>query len=431
MDAFIFQNLISDRVGTQANPRKLPTGLDIMAAFGSLPAMQVLEQTGETAYLHYPEQMAMLQDLVSSQSLEDWFSSFYSAWVYSFLPQISAKDTSYPSYMQTQAWGFKDMNSALGSWAELKHDTALYTKMPEFAGGGGPPGSPPAPGYVEPDPFVFFNLANAVRSLQNGLISLNMTQTYASADEGDFFTADQFVNLIFTDLGNFADQLDQFGQIAAKELSNETISEDDAYAIQDCLGPVECKVEYMQNMHFHGVGPDQQMPPVPVIAAAAGAENDILQVGVGNLDRIYVAVPLEGKLQIAQGGVFSYYEFKQPRSNRLTDDQWREILQGGDMQPPAWTAAFSLPGGNLVDVLAFRIGDVYLITEAGDKLNMRSNAGTNAAVLAQLHTGDYITILDGPVDSNGYTWWKVSSYMDGREGWVVENQDWFERGWGQ
>jgi hypothetical protein len=47
-----------------------------------------------------------------------------------------------------------------------------------------------------------------------------------------------------------------------------------------------------------------EMPPVPVVAAVAGAEDKILQVGVGPVDRIYVLVSIEGRVEIAQGGVF-------------------------------------------------------------------------------------------------------------------------------
>ena len=48
-----------------------------------------------------------------------------------------------------------------------------------------------------------------------------------------------------------------------------------------------------------------------------------MEAAVGYLNRIYVVVPLGDKLQIAQGGVFTYYEFLQPRNDRLTDEAWR------------------------------------------------------------------------------------------------------------
>ena len=88
--------------------------------------------------------------------------------------------------MGTEAWAYKDLNSALGSWAELKHDTALYTKMPESAGGGGPPSSGPAPGYIEANPEVFYRLAYVAETIAAGLTERGMMITLAEPEPGDF-----------------------------------------------------------------------------------------------------------------------------------------------------------------------------------------------------------------------------------------------------
>ena len=52
-------------------------------------------------------------------------------------------------------------------------------------------------------------------------------------------------------------------------------------------------------------------------------------------------VPVEGKLRIAKGGVYSYYEFTWPMDQRLTDEVWREILdKGEEPNSPDWTTSF-------------------------------------------------------------------------------------------
>jgi hypothetical protein len=139
---------------------------------------------------------------------------------------------------------------------------------------------------------------------------------------------------------------------------------------------------------------------------------------------------LEGKLQIAQGGVFSYYEFTQRRDTRLTDEAWRERLENGQAKAPAWTASFLMPGGKPTDVLAFRVGDVYIITEAGGTppLNMRAGPSLTEKVLGTLETGAYLTILEGPKKNVNGTWWKVGlNFGEVVGGWVLENPEWFER----
>jgi hypothetical protein len=190
----------------------------------------------------------------------------------------------------------------------------------------------------------------------------------------------------------------------------------------------------MQLMNEFGVGPEQEMPPVPVIAAVAGAEQEVLEVGVGEVDRIYVVVPTETGLQIAQGGVFSYYEFPQPRSNRLTDEQWRERLATAPPSGPGWVTKFRLNGGETVDHLAFRVGDIYIITEEGENLNLRQGPSTSETIIAKLQPGEYVEIIDGPVSADGYTWWRLNLLTGSHtvsEGWAVEDQEWYERAWGQ
>ena len=42
---------------------------------------------------------------------------------------LGHKAEGYPSFMLKQAWDRKELNTFLGSWTELKHDTILYTKQ--------------------------------------------------------------------------------------------------------------------------------------------------------------------------------------------------------------------------------------------------------------------------------------------------------------
>ncbi len=428
LDASIFQNLVFDKVEPRpgGERRLFPSGLDVMAAFGSDPALEALAAMNAVDYPNYAEQMAGLRQAVQAQPDEQWLGRFYDGWLYSFFPLLQAKNETYPAFMRSPAWAYKDLNTALGSWAELKHDTVLYSKMPEALGGGGPPSSGPAPAYVEPNPVVFYRLAYIATSLAQG-ISLRVPDPYGGGETtgpslGEYLAGMQSLSELFR----------AFGDMAARQLAGEPLTEDDFYRIQSCLGMIEC-----MNEETPYRVPETKMPPPPVIAAVAGAENQVLQVGVGYIDRIYVLAPLEGKLQAAQGGVFSYYEFLQPRSDRLTDEQWRERLASA--QPPAlppWAENFAFAGGGPVDWLAFRVGDVYLITAEGDKLNVRAAPSRSAKVAGQFHTSDYVEILEGPVVADGYTWWKLACSScfgegDALTGWAVEQQEWYERAHGQ
>ena len=425
-DAFILQNLVFDKVGTFENRRKLPSGLDVMAALGSPAAMQALEETGATDYFNYPEQMEQLQAAVKSQDEVGWLETANSAWLYTFLPQLDDKTAPYPDYMRTGAWKWKDLNSALGSWAELKHDTVLYSKMPEMAGGGGPPSSGPAPGFVEPNPLVFYRLAYLAHAISDGLTERDMVGE-SSYDQ---------INLskLLNDMQNLGDHFRKLGDIAVKELGGIPLVEDDYTLIQSPIGALEERVLRSQFFSQHDTGSPQSMPSVPVIAAAAGAEEQILQVATGAVDRIYVIVPINGEQQIAQGGVFSYYEFPQPRAERISDREWRLLLTSDPPDMPEWTDHLLLSGGNPVDVLAFRVGDVYLITRAGENLNLRREPSRKSESIRKLQLGEYVMIVEGPIQAEGFTWWKLQADLHAQEpieGWAVENPEWYERAWGQ
>ena len=69
------------------------------------------------------------------------------------------------------AWVDKDLNTALGSWAERRHDTILYAKQSETATVAEPPPPPPIIGHVEPCPEVNARLAALAAFMRDGLVN--------------------------------------------------------------------------------------------------------------------------------------------------------------------------------------------------------------------------------------------------------------------
>ena len=69
----------------------------------------------------------------------------------------------------------------------------------------------------------------------------------------------------------------------------------------------------------------------------------VLEEGTGYLRLLLVAYKLpQGHVLIGAGPVFSYYEFKHPMKDRLSDEKWRKLL-GSDERPglPEWTRSFA------------------------------------------------------------------------------------------
>jgi hypothetical protein len=68
----------------------------------------------------------------------------------------------------------------------------------------------------------------------------------------------------------------------------------------------------------------------------------VLEEGVGNPYHLLVVVPVDGHLTLCQGAAFSYYEFRQPMSDRLTDEAWQAKLKDNTApETPAWTKSFT------------------------------------------------------------------------------------------
>ncbi len=68
---------------------------------------------------------------------------------------------------------------------------------------------------------------------------------------------------------------------------------------------------------------------------------EVVQEGVGTPFLLKVTLPIRGTMTTLEGAVFSYYEFKQPLSKRLTNEEWAKMLADPSTRPdlPHWYPA--------------------------------------------------------------------------------------------
>ena len=69
------------------------------------------------------------------------------------------------------------------------------------------------------------------------------------------------------------------------------------------------------------------------VADVATSQEAALEEGTGRFMEIYVVFPLDGVLYLGRGGIYTQYEFTQPTSDRLTDEQWRDRLNSNQLPP--------------------------------------------------------------------------------------------------
>jgi hypothetical protein len=332
LDSYVFRQLLFDNISTESDPRMLPKGLDVMAAFGSERAYAILEDMGETDYDGYPEQMAALQGWVAGFDTPDWTSALFTTWLYTFQPLLETPGEGYPQFMQSQAWLDKQLNTCLGSWTELRHDTILYAQpsFPEAGGGPGPPAPLLARGYVEPVPQFYARLRALAAMTREGLAS------YGLVDEGDVYI-----------LGEIESLAEALQIISEKELRGEPLTESDEWLIRGYGSYLENLLHFSLGLeNISGEYLDYEKPQAAIVADVATNGSVVLEEATGRINEIYVIVPLVNSdgsiaLQVASGGTFAYYEFTHSAGDRLTDDAWRQMLENDSVPPlPAWTSSF-------------------------------------------------------------------------------------------
>ncbi len=343
LDAAVFQRLIYREVGENSagEKRMLPSALDIPAAVGSRTAQEFLREAGAEDYAGYSKNMKAIQNYLAEAPQTLWNGSLYNGWLNTLRPLTVEKGEGYPQFMQNQAWSAKGLNTFLGSWTELKHDTVLYAKQVYAEMGGGDEEDRDDRGYVEPEPVLYSRLAGLARATADGLKHFNVLRDSDAEN-----------------LDRMAELAQKLMVISEKELKDQLLDDGEYELIKSFGGQLE---HFWYEALKDEKGGDEiyskDFPAAVVTDVATDPNGSVLEVGSGRISDIYVIVNVDGSLRIARGGVYTFYEFQQPLSERLTDEKWREMLgidiafdEDGNMIDkqveipyPVWTTLFRAP----------------------------------------------------------------------------------------
>ena len=306
--------------------RFMPRGLDVMAVFGSDEALAILKADGDTDYEGYDQMLEFLRKDVGQMMRERKSENLYYAWLHALQPMMKPITSRHvPDCLRSRGWLRKQLATALGSWAELRHDTILYVKQSYTPA---PRSAPPRPriphGYVEPQPEVLRRIALMVTKMHKGLAELGVMP------EG---LAGNYVR--------FAALCERLAAIADKELKGEQLSEDDDKFIVNAARALKRTTILPDELRKKVLSEtDSQMALIADVHTDTNSEV-VLEEAVGTPFLLAVKMPLAGETTTLRGAVFSYYEFKHPMDDRLTDEAWQEMLAGKDTRPalPGWYPA--------------------------------------------------------------------------------------------
>jgi len=337
VDSYVFANVVYDNIVSEETkePRVLPDPLDALFVLGNDQVLPHLQE--ELQRYKYQGNLNTLRYLVDDYDEAFWSSNIYNLWL-DAIRELNAPTTGegYPAAMKSSAWRDRVINTQLGSWAQLRHDTLLYAKQ-SYTGG---VACEHPDGYVEPYPGFFAKLKTL------GQIA---DQTLANVDFGTDAWMGESLKSFFT---NWVDIMGKLEGMAAKSLANEAYTADEIEFIKStimadpgCGEPVFSG--WYTSLYISGDPSDWK----PTIADVHTNPNqgplpgpNVLHVATGNANLMVLTTETCDGAEAFVGPVFSYYEVDVPEIKRLSDSEWKETITTGDMPVrPEWTSSFLVP----------------------------------------------------------------------------------------
>jgi hypothetical protein len=245
----------------------------------------------------------------------------------------------------------KTLNTQLGSWTQLRHDTVLYVKQSAT----GPIGCEYPRGFVEPRPEFFHEMkamAEQASSVLQGVPSV--PGPYALPSPSVFFT-------------NFATTCAMLESIAAKELAQHPLATNEVSFLENTIERTQNYFGVRQYSGWYpalfywgrygdgyrylseyGPGHDAGIGGVLVSDVHTDGPSDpdhdpgaILHEAIDRANLLMIAVDNGPDRMVFAGPVFSHYEFLEPYGSRLTDEEWTSRVKSGTAPaPPPWTQSY-------------------------------------------------------------------------------------------
>ena len=296
--------------------RDMVRGLDILKAFGSRTADRLLRESDYSKTPGLESRLNEIQQNLKNLKDDYWLSTYYTNILYQIKTQALFENGAGFYFTEKPGWALKAMNSAHGTWAELRHDTILYVKQDYSERGGDGDGptfrTKPLPEpihYIEPNIPFWITSAIGIQKLYTILEKYNHL---------DGKTAQVLAGMhsLFV----------RAAEISVLEANNQEVSRKDLGWIES----IRWELAHLVTTHIGGrwIEDRDALRMALVADVFTNAEiGMVLETAVGIPYRLYIPLnDKQGGKRIAIGYGFSYYEFNQPMSNRLNNDEWKGIV---------------------------------------------------------------------------------------------------------
>jgi hypothetical protein len=314
-DGWILGRLTAGQEKVTVHLPSTPTALFVPAALGDKAAREFsgtfLKQeeppfSDAEVSAFYGKLDEVAADLKKVQEVE-WYSSVGTAWLKLLGTLTPTFGPGYPQYMQGKLFPRKQLQTFLGSYTELKHDTLLYVKQ-NFAerGGGGDDNPPPVPkGFVEPNMAFWQELGRLVDYTMAGFKKYGLFSKELEE---------------FGRLSRFKERINFYTSLAVKELNGTALSEEDYEKLRSG------NLSFLAEPLVEGAILEEKEKRAGLIADihTDAVKGQILYEATGEPYFILALVGNEGVSRLTVGAAFNYYEFTGPLTGRYTDADWQE-----------------------------------------------------------------------------------------------------------
>lgn len=354
VDSHVFSNVVYDRVPD----RLMPNPLDVAyAGFGADQAVALLEP--ELKRYPYAGALESMRLLIDAYDDDFWNANLYNLWLRS-LRALAPKaaetqdpaSAGLPAVAGSEPWGRRLLNTQLGSWAELRHDTILYAKQSYTTG---PVCSFPD-AYVDPYPEFYAALVSFA------------DRGSALADALAGSTSSSLAQELRAYFANLKDAMEKLGGMADAERKGDAFTDEQMafinQAIHRLIAPCGAPPRFdgwYAALTFTPGGPSTEASSDIDLTIADvhtqpkdAAGNDvgrILHVATGEPRLMVVTTDTCGTPRAYAGLALAYYETITEHWKRLTDQDWTGMLVGKSTlngfippkNPPPdvpWTASY-------------------------------------------------------------------------------------------
>jgi hypothetical protein len=341
IDSFALSRVVYDGIVYRGEKqrRSMPKGLDAMAALGSDEATRLLEP--EIRKWSYASNLLAARRVVERMTPEEWGETGYNGWLAALRTLDDLPSSSFvPAVMRREPWRRKQLQTALASWAELRHDTILYAKQSYTSGA---LCEYPA-GFVEPYPEFFARVGELTSTLSTRLSAVNPPEGLPEAARLGLFR-----DRLIAFFRSFSKTMSRLGDLAARELAGVPFSKADTEFLKrtiDIRGGGSGGPHYSgwYPRLVYGGKPDAYMPTIADVHSDP-ITGTVLEEAVGDVGFMVVAVDNGPDRMAYVGPVYSYYELTAAAHHRMTDEEWAALIAAGKTPArPEFTRVFQAPG---------------------------------------------------------------------------------------